>query len=293
MIKQTYKKFLIWKIKKWLSIFKIENYTINDDLTVDVKGNVDLFHKKFKLRKLIFQFGIVTGDFCCSFHYLKTLKGCPREVGGSFDVGHNELKSLEFFPKKIGKNISVAHNRLISLKGIVNEVNGYLTCSFNNLTSLNYFPLILRGDLDCSGNKLTSLEGITQKINGDLDCSFNQLTSIDCKEIKGSLNFTWNTIKTFNNMPELINGNVYCYHNPFEILSIKDLLFNVKGNIYSTEILLLELENFYQENKKNVYNESVYISGETIKIYIKAKLFAQQLEQELIVNDVEQIKTKI
>ena len=34
------------QIKKWLDEHKIRNYTINDDLTIDVNGNVNLCYYK-------------------------------------------------------------------------------------------------------------------------------------------------------------------------------------------------------------------------------------------------------
>ena len=47
-----------------LEKYKIANYTINDDLTVDVDGDVRLSH--LRLTKLPFKFGSVTGNFYCS-----------------------------------------------------------------------------------------------------------------------------------------------------------------------------------------------------------------------------------
>lgn len=49
--------------------FKIENYTINDDHTIDVKGDVYLDDKS--LNKIPLKFNTVTGDFCCPFNKLR------------------------------------------------------------------------------------------------------------------------------------------------------------------------------------------------------------------------------
>jgi hypothetical protein len=73
------------KLKK----YKITNYTISEDLTVDVKGNVYLSSKN--LEKLPFIFGKVTGNFDCSENKLTTLKGAPLSVGGKFDCSYNQL----------------------------------------------------------------------------------------------------------------------------------------------------------------------------------------------------------
>ena len=70
------------QIEKWLKKYGIENYTIHDNLVVDVDGNVDLSNKKLKV--LPFQFGNVTGYFDCSNNQLTSLQYCPTTVGESF-----------------------------------------------------------------------------------------------------------------------------------------------------------------------------------------------------------------
>ena len=69
-------------ISLWLDKYDIENYTINDDLTVDVAGNVYLGNSG--LATIPIQFGKVGGTFSCYNNQLKSLVGCPREVGGDF-----------------------------------------------------------------------------------------------------------------------------------------------------------------------------------------------------------------
>ena len=71
------------KITVWLDSNRIKNYTINDDLTVDVDGCVDISEKDFK--RIPVKFEKVTGSFWCSNCVrLISLKGCPSSVGGSF-----------------------------------------------------------------------------------------------------------------------------------------------------------------------------------------------------------------
>ena len=71
----VYKK-LKTKTKAWLNEMEVENFTINDDLTVDVNGNVNLFGKG--LTSLPVQFGKVKGYFSCSNNQLTSL-GCPTK----------------------------------------------------------------------------------------------------------------------------------------------------------------------------------------------------------------------
>jgi hypothetical protein len=87
-------------IKKWLNEHNITNYTINDDLTIDVKGEVYL--KGFTDKKLpdYIQFRKVTGEFyIVSSNELESLEGVPEEVGGSFFCSDcSKLKFLEGCP---------------------------------------------------------------------------------------------------------------------------------------------------------------------------------------------------
>lgn len=121
-----------------LKKYKIANYTINRDLTVDVDGGVSLF--EMALEKLPIKFGKVSGIFDCRYNYLTNLKGAPREVGGDFWC---------------------SRNRLTSLLGAPREVGGDFLCSYNNLTSLRGTPREVGGDFYCNNNpQLKSLDGI-------------------------------------------------------------------------------------------------------------------------------------
>ena len=122
-------------IISWLDQMKVKNYTINDDLTVDVDGNVWLYDKK--LIKIPIQFNKVNGDFGCANNKLKSLKGCPIEVNGDFYCDYNNLTSLEGCPK------------------IVNED---FYCHRNQLKSLKYLPDIIKGDLYCDDNLKDTVE---------------------------------------------------------------------------------------------------------------------------------------
>src|SRR5690606_19501070 len=101
------------EIEKWLDKMEIENYTINEDLTVDVKGDVDIIQRE--LNKIPVQFGIIEGWFECKKNKLTSLEGAPKVVEGVFNCSDNNLTSLEGCPK---------------------IVEGYFCCSGNKLTSL-------------------------------------------------------------------------------------------------------------------------------------------------------------
>jgi hypothetical protein len=112
--------------------YNIKNYTVNDDGSIDVDGNVDL--SWYRLTELPLTFNKVTGYFDCGVNNLTTLKGCPRWVGGYFNCEDNQLTSLEFSPDYIG---------------------GYFSCSCNQLTSLEFSPDYVGDSFDCDDNYLT------------------------------------------------------------------------------------------------------------------------------------------
>ena len=71
-------------------------YTINDDGSIDVEGDVDLSREK--LTKIPFSFGKVSGDFYCYDNQLTSLEGAPNSVGGSFWCHNNpEIPYSELF----------------------------------------------------------------------------------------------------------------------------------------------------------------------------------------------------
>jgi hypothetical protein len=89
-------------ITKWLYEMDVENYIINDDYTIDVKGNVSLSNKNLDRFPDYIKFDKVRGYFDCSNNQLVSLEGCPREVGGYFDCNNNQLVSLEGCPMEVG-----------------------------------------------------------------------------------------------------------------------------------------------------------------------------------------------
>lgn len=89
------------EIQKWCDEYLIiEKYFINDDLTVDVYGNVYLAARN--LATIPIQFNIVEGHFNCHYNSLISLEGSPKIVYGDFNCSHNYcIKSLKYCPKLI------------------------------------------------------------------------------------------------------------------------------------------------------------------------------------------------
>jgi hypothetical protein len=90
--------------------YDIINYTINDDGSIDVDGDVFLYNKK--LNELPLVFNKVTGYFGCGYNKLTTLKGSPRWIGGSFSCAYNKLRDLEYSPDYVGGWFDCYDNQL-------------------------------------------------------------------------------------------------------------------------------------------------------------------------------------
>ena len=103
-------------IKRKCKKFGIKNYTINEDSTIDVDGNVYLRNKG--LTKIPLKFGKVSGYFDCSFNKLISLSGAPLSVGRGFYCFNNQLKSLSGISGRISGGIYCYNNQLRDVKGV-------------------------------------------------------------------------------------------------------------------------------------------------------------------------------
>ncbi|MGZ8984556.1 MAG: hypothetical protein ACXW11_11505 [Methylotenera sp.] len=139
------------EIQNWLDSMGVEKYKINEDLTVDVDGDVFLIEKE--LIEIPVQFGKVSEFFLCVKNKLSSLEGCPKEVVGDFDCSDNELTSLEGSPKIVGGTFQCSNNKLVDLKGC---------------------PEFVGDSFDCSGNQLTSLQDISKEVGGMIRCKNNK-----------------------------------------------------------------------------------------------------------------------
>jgi hypothetical protein len=97
-------------------MYRITNYTINEDRTIDVDGDVFLDHKG--LTELPLKFGKVSGYFGCSNNQLTNLSGSPSEVGRGFYCNDNRLTSLEGMPQYTKRIINCRNNHLRDVKGV-------------------------------------------------------------------------------------------------------------------------------------------------------------------------------
>ena len=151
-------------IEEWLREYNIKNYTIKNDFTIDVSGDVDLSVIDLKEFPEYIQFGVVRGNFNCSSNNLTSLRGCPREVRKSFDCRWNKLTSLEGAPMKVKWYFDCSYNELTSLKGAPEKVGVGFYCSSNRLTSLEGGPKEVSGTFFCSNNSIKFTEEDVRKV---------------------------------------------------------------------------------------------------------------------------------
>ena len=119
-------------IEKRLKEYDIENYTINDDFTIDVDGEVNILKKNLKEVPEYIQCGVVQGSFDCSRNNLTTLNGTPKEVKEYFFCSFNNLTSLKGAPEKVGGSFDCQSNKLTSLEGAPEEVGRGFYCTHNH-----------------------------------------------------------------------------------------------------------------------------------------------------------------
>ena len=146
------------KIDEICEKYEIENYTINDDGSIDVNGSVRLYNKG--LTELPLTFNRIEGYFDCSNNKLTTLKGSPKWVDSDFYCSwtDNRLTSLEFSPEYVG---------------------GDFYCSIGGLTDLLGSPKEVGGDFICEHNpNLITIKGCSEKIGGVFHCNETPLSSI-------------------------------------------------------------------------------------------------------------------
>ncbi len=192
-------------IKSICKKYRIRNYTINPDGSVDVDGDVSLYnyrsYDRFSVRftKLPLKFGKISGVFDCSYNDLTTLEGSPREVGGYFKCGHNKLTTLEGSPREVGGTFDCGDNKLTTIEGAPEMVGRHFSCPHNQLTTLKGAPEIVGGYFDCMNNRLTTLEGSPREVGVNFFCSNNKLTTL-----KGA--------------PEIVGGYFECENNPVYVI---------------------------------------------------------------------------
>jgi hypothetical protein len=216
--------------------YEIKNYTINDDLSIDVNGDVELYGEG--LEYLPLKFNYVSGGFSCSYNKLKTLEGSPQTVGEDFHCSGNELKTLEGCPQTVDGVFDCYSNELKSLEGSPRTINGRFSCYNNELKTLKGSPQTVNGDFNCFNNKLESLKGSPQTVNGNFLCYTNKLKDLEYfPEVSGIIHIKENTVYLL----------VYTFIKNADSFMIED--FNDYEVVRNRDTVMLDrLQTFIRDN---------------------------------------------
>ena len=159
------------EVEEFLEKSSIFNYSINDDLSVNVNQNVNIIWENIKLIPI--EFRSIEGNVVLSGNKLQSLKGLPKEIYGVLDISNNQLRTLEGCPE---------------------IVHGDFDVSDCFLKSLEFGPKKVMGDYIAERNELVDIEGIAKEIEGDLiikdqksNKKFNKSLINSLSDVSGSI----------------------------------------------------------------------------------------------------------
>lgn len=251
------------QIEETCELFRISEYKINDDGSIDCFEDINISKKNLNVIPLNFR--NVYGNFFCYNNNLTSLEGCPKMVSESFNCGKNNLTSLEGCPSIVGRSFLCSSNKIESLKGCPTNINVDFMCDSNNLINLEGGPEKVGEILMCSNNKLTSLKGCaisveklfcsnnklrnllySPKYCTSIVCDNNNLISLEgCTEGLAELQCNENNIKVLYSPKSVIH--LFCNHN--RISEIKSMPENGFA-IYLSGNPINEIFNIFLNNYK-------------------------------------------
>lgn len=244
------------KIANWLKTNNITNFTINEDSTVAVDG--DLILDGLRHTKLPVKFNTVSGSVSLVAALLETLEGLPDEVGGDLNISSLKLKSMEGFPTKVhgdvhlgktnvasstggsklahvGGDLIFHHYDADSFIGLPEYVGGdFIVTDCPSLKSLKGMPKEIGGDCKFPARVIKSLTGLSQKIGGDLEISSPGFIAdaSGLGEVGGSLHLRVRGSNfKFSYLPRTINGDLTIETDINGITSLEGFPEKVNGSI--------------------------------------------------------------
>ena len=118
--------------------YRIENYTINTDGSIDVNGIVNLHN--LGLEKLPIKFNKVNGDFFCSYNNLTSFEYAPKIIRGSFSCSDNNIKTFEYFPSFVKGEFWCTYNPIYKVWNLFRD--------WTKIELLNDFDIFRDEDTD-------------------------------------------------------------------------------------------------------------------------------------------------
>lgn len=168
--------------------YDIQNYSINDDLTIDIHGDFDLSDTGV-VDVFFVKFNKVEGSFNVSGNYLKTLEGWfPKEVSGFIEISKNNLTDLKGSPKISNGSFYCQDNDLKTLKGCPEEIRGTFDVSYNELESFEHCAKLVTGYFLAESNHIKNLKHLPSEISR-LDLGFNRIENLEgCPDVSRKIN---------------------------------------------------------------------------------------------------------
>lgn len=123
--RQEIEKFLRrWTDRGSKGYEPLKNYTINEDGTIDVDGDVHVSAHLLGLGKLPYyiKFGIVSETFGWMGSTVQSLRGSPEQCGNFFVDYAVNVNTFEHFPKIINKKLTMYHDGLDTFCGLSERV---------------------------------------------------------------------------------------------------------------------------------------------------------------------------
>lgn len=218
--------------------FGIKNYTIYDNMSIDVQGDVLLSYKS--LTEIPLAFNTVTGNFICSYNNLTSMKGVPYCVGGVFDCSNNNLlSSLDYFPgdtenfrtsfnngdveaaQRVSRIQSILKKPVIQ-KSVIEKSRKQIEDICKQYHIENY-TFNVDNSIDVDDDVILmefDLEKIPIKFNnvtGSFNCSYNRLTSLQNapKYVGEVFMCAVNNLTSFEGFPISVGECVVAYDNNF------------------------------------------------------------------------------
>jgi hypothetical protein len=118
------------QIIAWLHKNKINDYSLNDDLSVNIKQTATIHINSSTCLPVHFKDSY---HFAIRLDNIETLKGVPKEVKGMFVLNMNsKLKNLKYLPKKIKEDLIIEN---------FNNVDCLLDIKDTQFSFLEIYPL--------------------------------------------------------------------------------------------------------------------------------------------------------
>ena len=261
-------------LELYLEHIGVKEYRINEDMSVDVFGNVWI--GGLKLKRIPIKFGTIFGNFICKDNELVSLNNAPKKITGYFDCSNNTLtslkggpievedsyycnsngiKTLQGGPKIVGKDFVFSENFLTSLEGFLVQVGRTVNGGANQIKTLKHLPYQINGDLLLDHNELVDLEFSPEIIKGDFTCKYNKLNTLKGgpKRVEHNYDVSSNLLITLEGSPEYVGG---------------DFLIKSNKNITSLEFSPKQINGYF-------FAHGCYgldgLDWETKNKYVKAK----------------------